>query len=264
MAAKKPISEVTISVMEIKKGEIEFLIKGTSPLIFHRMSEKVKQELLFPKGRKTAADKATSVKHNPIEEFRSSVYRSKSNETALMIPSMMFKAAISNAALDIPGATKAQIGRLVYVLNDEIPVYGIPQLLMSVTRSSDMNRTPDIRTRAIMPKWACKICMQYIKPNISEQSIINLMAAAGVITGIGDYRQQKGKSSYGQFELVGSNDEGYADIMKYGGRNKQLLALESPDFYDYDSEDLYTWFYDEFKARKGENEVLKLIEGGKS
>lgn len=260
----KSKSETTISVLEINKGEIEFLIKGTSPLIFHRMSEKVKQELLFPKGRKTAADKATSIKHNPIQEYRDTVYRSKSEETALMVPAIMFKAALSNAALDIPGATKAQIGRLVYVVGDEIPVYGVPELLMSVTRSSDINRTPDVRTRAILPQWACKVSVQYIKPNISEQSIVNLMAAAGVISGIGDYRQQKGKSSYGQFELVSTSDKEWKEIVKTGGRKAQEEALENPGFYDYDSEDLYTWFYNEFKTRKGESEALKLVQGGKA
>lgn len=259
----KTKQDATISVLEINQGEIEFLIKGSSPIIFHRMSEKVKHELLFPKGRKTAADKATSIKHNPIEEYRDSVYRSKAPETLLMIPAMMFKAAISNAALDIPGATKAQMGRLVYIVGDEIPVYGVPELMMSVTRSSDINRTPDIRTRAVITDWACKVRVQFIKPNINEQSIINLMAAAGVITGIGDYRQQKGKSSYGQFKLVGSDDEGYDEILK-SGREEQEAALDTPTFYDYDSEDLYTWFYNEFKLRKGESEALKLVQGGKS
>lgn len=264
MPAKAKSKDIAIEVMQIDKGSISFLIKGTSPLIFHRMSEKVKQELLFPKGRKTAADKATSIKHNPIEEYRDSVYRSKNKETLLMVPSMMFKGAISNAALDIPGATKAQIGRLVYVVGDEVPIYGVPELLMSVTRSSDMNRTPDIRTRAIVREWCCVVNVDFIKPNLNEKTISDLMAAAGIIAGIGDYRQQKGKSSYGQFELVGKTDKDFKRIMKEGGRKAQEAALEEPGFYDYDSEELYNWFYEEFKNRKGETEALKLIEGGKA
>lgn len=256
--------DVEVSVMEIYQGEVEFCIKGTSPLIYHRMGEKAKRELLFPKGRKTAADKATSIKHNPIQEFRDSVYRSKQPKTLLMGPSIWFKAAISNAALDIPGATKAQMGRLMWVMGDEVPIYGVPELFMSVVRSSDMNRTPDIRTRAILPEWACTIRVRYIKPNISEQSVINLLAAAGVITGVGDYRQQKGKSAYGQFELAGKTDADYKRIVKAGGRKAQEEALENPAFYDYDTEELYTWFYDEFATRKGKDEMLKLVQGGKA
>ena len=259
----KKIQNAEISVVEIHQGEVEFCIKGTSPLIYHRMGEKAKRELLFPKGRKTAADKATSIKHNPVEEFRDSVYRSKQPETLLMAPTIWFKAAITNAALDIPGATKAQMGRLVWVMDDETAVYGTPNLLMSVVRSSDMNRTPDIRTRAILPEWACRIKVRFIKPNISEQSVINLLSAAGVITGVGDYRQQKGKSAYGQFELIGKADADYKRILKMD-RKVQEEALENPAFYDYDSEELYNWFYTEFTTRKGKDEMLKLVEGGKA
>ncbi len=258
MSMKKQ-KDAEISILEIKQGEIEFLIKGASPLILHRMGEKAKREVLYPKGRKTAADKATSIKHNPIQEYRDTIYRSKAKETLLMVPSAMFKAAISNAALDIPGATKAQIGRLVWVVGDEVPVYGIPELLMSTVRLSDMNRTPDIRTRAIVREWACKIKVKYIKPNISEQSIINLVASAGIITGIGDYRQQKGKTSYGQFELVSRGDADCKSILKAGGRKAQTAAMEEPGFYDYDSQELYNWFYNEFKARRGESEALQLV-----
>ncbi len=258
----KKTSEVNI--LEIKNDIITFNIKGTSPFIFHRMSEKAKRELLFPKGRKTAADKATSIKHNPIEEYRDTVYRSKGKETCLMVPSVMFKAAISNAALDIPGATKAQIGRLVWVEDDEVPMYGIPELMMSIVRSSDMNRTPDIRTRAVLPEWACTFSVRYIKPNISEKSLINLVAASGIVSGIGDYRQQKGKSSYGQFEVASMDDADFTRIVSEQGREAQEAALENPEFYDYDSEELYNWFYDEFKERRGEKEALALVQGGKA
>lgn len=255
--AKK--QEVEISVVKLSKGAIDFCIKGTSPLIYHRMGEKAKRELLFPK-KKTAADKAANIKHNPIEEYRDTVYRSKQPETLLMAPSIWFKAAISNAALDIPGATKAQMGRLVWVMGDEVPIYGKPELLMSVVKSADMNRTPDIRTRAILREWACHINVQFIKPNISSQSVINLLAAAGVITGVGDYRQQKGKSGYGQFEITAQSDIDYKRILKQG-RKVQEEALENPGFYDYDSEELYNWFYNEFTVRKGKDEMLKLVGG---
>lgn len=261
MATKKQTKEIEVSIVELYQGEVKFKLKGTSPLIYHRMSEKVKQELLFPKGRKTAAEKATSLKHNPLEEYRDSVYRSKTRDTLLMAPSIWFKGAIQNAALDIPGATKSQMGRLVWVDGDQIPLYGIPELLMSVTRSSDMNRTPDIRTRAIVPEWVCDITVRFIRPNISEQAVINLLGAAGVITGVGDYRAQKGKSSYGQFTMVSASDADYKRIKKNGGRKAQLEAIETPSFYDYDTEELYSWFYDEYKKRRGSAEMLQLIEG---
>ena len=64
--AKAPDSG-EISVLKIQQGVVEFCLLGTSPLIFNRMAEKAKRELLMPKGRKTAADRAQSLKHQPVE-----------------------------------------------------------------------------------------------------------------------------------------------------------------------------------------------------
>ena len=63
-----------IIIFEQTRGKIEFCVLGTTPLIHNRMSQKVLQELLFPKGRKNAAEKAVTMKHNPMEEFRNSPY----------------------------------------------------------------------------------------------------------------------------------------------------------------------------------------------
>ena len=66
--------ETEINVTKVNKGIVTCHILGTSPIILNRMSEKVRHELLLPKGRKTAADKAGTLKHDPLSEFRSSPY----------------------------------------------------------------------------------------------------------------------------------------------------------------------------------------------
>src|SRR5690606_34742133 len=108
-----------------------------TPLIMNRMSQKVWQELVLPKGRKTAVEKASTMKHDPIQEYRDSPYRmdDPSAPTVLAMLPTMFKRAMGTAALDTPGAKKAQIGRLVYVEGEKIPVYGVPKVFMSITRS---------------------------------------------------------------------------------------------------------------------------------
>lgn len=42
--------------------------------------------------------------------------------------STSFKGAIRSAALDMPGAKKAQIGRLTYIAGDFVGIYGVPKL----------------------------------------------------------------------------------------------------------------------------------------
>lgn len=241
---KKTQNNEEIDILSISQASVKFCLLGITPLIYHRMSEKARRELLLPKGKKTAAAKAAFLKHNPIEEYRSSVYsfNNDSHPTRLCFPGGAFKAAIASAALDIPGAKKAQIGRLTWVAERSVAIYGVPKLFMSVVRSSDINKTPDIRTRAILPQWACEITVYFIQPQLTAQSIANLLSAAGVLIGIGDFRQEKGKGSYGQFELVEQSDKRWLDCIKNGGRKAQDKALAQPEAYDADTEEQLSWF----------------------
>lgn len=240
-----------IQVSGIDVGVSPFAIVGTSPLIFNRMAEKAKRELLLPKGRKTAADKAQSIKHDPVEEFRASVYRRLGDEgaTRLIFPAPAFKGAMSTAALETPGAKKAQIGRLVWVEGTHVDIYGIPELFMSVVRSADMNRTPDIRTRAILREWACVVTINYALPTITPTVIGTLLSAAGKIIGVGDFRQEKSKGNYGQFELTEEDDARFVRIVETMRRDAQDQALQDATPYDADSEELLAWWNTEILAR---------------
>lgn len=247
--ATKETSEVII--MEVNKGVMEFCILGTSPLICNRMSEKAKHELLAPKGRKTSAEKAASLKHDPYQEFRDSPYIMTAEDSPALIGMLptAFKAAMRTAALDVPGAKKAQIGRLVYVHGEMISVWGVPKIFMSTTRSADINRTPDIRTRAILPEWACKLTVEFVKPIIREQSIANLLAAAGFQSGIGDWRQEKGSGNYGSFKLVSADDPDFVRITSTMGRSAQIDAMNNPVAHDKETTDLLSWFVVEAERR---------------
>ena len=249
MAKKSEGTE--ISVIEITKGIIEFNILGTSPLIYNAMSKKVKEGLLCPALKKNSAEKASTMKHDPISEFRSSVYKSNRDDssTFLTLPATCFKACLCSAALDMPGASKSQIGRLTYVEGDSIEMFGIPELKMDVVRMADISHTPDIRTRAILPKWACKVVISYVKPLLRDQNVINLLAAAGITQGVGDFRPQKGKGSYGQFSLVGKDSKEFNEIVKSSGRKVQLKAMENPEFYDIESKELFRHHEAETKRR---------------
>ena len=246
-------SELVIE--ELRKGHVAFWIKGTSPMIYHAMSAPTKRVLLNPPGRKTTVEKQQSVKHDPLNEYRYSVYRRRGDgPTRLVVPATMLKAAMCNAALEVPGAKKTQIGRLVWIVGDQIDVYGIPEMFMATVRNSDMNHTPDVRTRAILPEWCCKVEIEFVAPTLNEVGISRLLATAGVVMGIGDFRQGKGAGNYGCFEIV--NEADVKAIIKSGGTKAQDDALETPGFYDADTEELYTWFTEEVEHR-GQTKQLK-------
>lgn len=254
MAVRKnstPSDEVS-DILKVSQGQFECCIVGTSPLILNRMSEKAKRELLMPRGRKNAVEKATTLKHSPMDEYRASAYRlpDPNAPTYLAHLSTAFKGALRTAALDMPGAKKSQIGRLTYIAGDYVGIYGVPKLFMSVTRSADINKTPDIRTRAIVPHWACRVVVTYVQPLIRAQAVANLLAAAGLTIGVGDWRPEKGAGSYGQFRISDQNDAEFREIVKNGGRKAQVAAIETPVCYDDETAELLSWYDDEVGRRQ--------------
>lgn len=243
---KQQDTEVVIDKLGV--GVATCWVRGNTPLIYNSMSAKVLHELLAPKGRKTAADKAQNLKHDPLDEYRNSVYRrTGTGPTRLVFPCGAVKSAMMNAALEIPGAKKAQIGRLVWVQGENIDVWGVPKMLMKVVRSADMNKTPDVRTRAVVAEWACKITVQFVMPTMNETAVARLLETAGLVIGFGDFRQEKGKGNYGQFSLADEKD--VTGIVKVGGMKAQDAALETPEFHDAETAELFDWWLGEMKRR---------------
>lgn len=263
MAKGKSNIETEISIMEINEGQLDVCIVGASPFVYNAMSEKTRGELLMPSPKKNAAEKASRLKHIPIDEYRASTYQSRDPKTAtkLQFLSTAFKKAMASAALDIPGANKSQLGRLVWVNGERVDMYGVPKIFCAIVRSADMNKTPDVRTRAILPEWACRISLRFMKPILKEHTIANLLAAAGYTQGVGDGRQQKGSLSYGQFRIVTPDNPDYVRICKTGGRKAQEAALESPEPHDEETERLLSWFDDEL-VRRGNTSLATPKKNG--
>lgn len=242
-------------VEELSAGQIEICILGTSPFIYNAVSLKARQELLFPRARLTSSQRAMTLKHDPMSEFRNSVYRRRQSETGstrLVFPCPAFKGVVSTAALDLPSdVTKAKIGRLTWIEGDRLDIYGVPEMLMSVVRNSDIGHTPDIRSRAILPRWCCRVTIRYVRPILNERVLSGLLSMGGLTVGIGDFRQEKGKGSYGQFEICEAGNPRFQEIIENGGMAAQDAALRDPEFYDAETEELYAWFCDELLRRRG-------------
>jgi len=249
MATKQIGNSVHIEACE--QDTIIVAIVGTSPLIFNRMSEKARQQLLMGAGKKTAAEKAGQAKHNPLAEYRASPYRMRADDapTLLGFPSSAFKGAMETAALETPGAKKAQVGRLISVSWDNVAIYGVPEIFCSITRSADMAKTPDVRTRAIVPEWAAMLSVSFVTPTLRAPMVLTLLANAGIVSGIGDWRQEKGAGNFGAFRVTNPDDEQFQRIVKSGGRAVQEAALERPRAFDAETAELLEWYGQEVGRR---------------
>lgn len=256
--AKRQADTTAIQVLEIDRGELEFQIIGTSALVCNRMSQKARRELLLPGPKKTRTQKESTLKHNPLEEYRASPYKLKKDDapTLVAFPGAGFKRAIASAAID-QGAKRAQVARLCWVPEEYVPIYGVPQLYMTVVRSADMNKTPDIRTRMIIPRWACTLRLQFVQPILKPQIVANLLAGAGVYIGVGDGRPEKGALTFGQFRIAAATDAEFRHIVKHGGRQAQLEAYRDPVSYDDETAEMMQWF--QAAARKRDFKIAETV-----
>lgn len=246
----KKTEDTTITIQPLKRGSVKLRIIGVTPLFQNRMANKAKFQLLTGGQKKTKADRA-HIKHDSLREFRDSAEILPAGPTALGLRVVAVKASMCTAALETPGLTKTSAQRLIYMPGDFVPLYGTPQLRMDVVRSADIARTPDVRTRCFLPRWGAEVEISFITPQLSVQGVVSLLCNAGVLIGVGDFRQEKGKGAFGSFRVIGEGekDSEWDDLVKNHGRMVQQSALADPEFADRDTEDLMEHFHSEVKRR---------------
>lgn len=248
---KKVEGNNSLYIEALKQGRVTLRLIGTTGLFFNAMSAKAKRTLLIGGGKKTAAEKK-ELKHDPETEFRDSTYRLSSGPTLLGFPAPGVKGAMATAALETAGVTKSSVQRLIFLPEQKIKVWGKPYLRCDVVRSADMNKTPDIRTRAFLPRWCAEVDIAYVQPTLTVHSIVSLLSNAGVICGIGDFRQEKGKGSYGTFAVAGDDLGDWQplwDDLMAEGRQVQEAAMANPEYVDEETASLMLMMEEERSKR---------------
>lgn len=240
-----------LQISALKRGRITVRLVGETPLYFNAMSAKARRDLLIGGKRKTAAERQ-EIKHDPVAEFRASIYREEDGPTLLGFPAPAVKAAMATAALETAGVTKTSVQRLIFLPHYRLPIYGTPLLKMDVVRSADIGKTPDVRTRAFLRRWATEVEIAYVTPTLSAHSIVSLLVNAGIVCGIGDFRQEKGRGSFGTFRVIGPDDEDPEwDALMAEGREVQEAAMEAAEPVDADTRELLAQFRREQMRRAG-------------
>lgn len=241
----------TLQIKALQRGVIRLRLIGTEPLFMNRMSAKAKQVLLVGSKKKTTAEKA-NIKHDPMREFVDAMDRNMATgPTALLQRIDAIKSSMCEAAIETEGLTKTGTQRLLFLPGEKTPFYGVPQLRMDITRNADPGRTPDVRTRPFFPQWGCEVEVQYIMPQLNQHAVVTLLSNAGVLIGLGDFRQGKGKGCYGQFRVIGADqqDDEWDFLVKNCGRSAQEAAIKNPEFANFETEELFEFCLGETKRR---------------
>jgi hypothetical protein len=171
-------------------------IKGLTPLIPHRWSEKAKG--MMPGHPDGDALKKKKGIRKPQEEAEGCLYRLPDGR--LGVPATAFKAAMISACrfYDKPSMTEA---KLLFYVHGEGPeqlveVQGNLQLREDTPRNS--NGSADLRYRYMITEWSTTLKISFPPSSISEGAVISIIDAAGRC-GVCDWRPSAPKSFTGTF-----------------------------------------------------------------
>lgn len=190
----------TAELQKIKVETATITVKGLSPLIMHRWSEKARREMLDKQMKKTVKKEAKS----PEEQYEASVY--KLDDGRFGFPADAFKKAMIRGA--------KQIGLVMTDARTSFFVHGeyctrddreLVEITGDVTPREDMVRlngaTADIRFRGQVVGWGAKLNISYNSSITSFDQIVNMLHAAGYGVGVGEWRPEK-DGTFGRFEVV--------------------------------------------------------------
>lgn len=254
MAVKKKVETEGAMVTALKHGEIKLRLIGATPFYYNSMSLKAKRDLLIGGGKKTTAQRR-EIKHNPEQEFRDSVYKKSHGNTHLYFPPAAIKQAMATAAIETKGVAKTNVQRLIFLPDLEMEIYGKPYLKIDTVRMADINKTPDMRTRAYLKEWCAEVKINFVMPTLTATDVFTLLQNAGTIIGLGDFRQEKGRGAYGCFTVTGEELPNWKEYKADWNRitkqamNEQQYAMDYPEYADDQTAELMS-FLEEERARR--------------
>ena len=186
---------------------VQFNVRGTSPLISHRWSEKAKQ-MMLDKQMKKAVKPHTA--KNPQKDFEESLYllsNGKHPKGPYGFPAVGFKAAAVRAAKSLPTMTMTDARSMFYVVPDDgdlVKIIGDPPVMRE--DMVKISQSTDIRYRGEFKKWSVVLTVKYNADVISPEQLLNLFELAGFCCGVGEWRMERGGTN-GTFTLLEVNKE---------------------------------------------------------
>jgi hypothetical protein len=209
--AKTKVRE-TITITPPRFQIAEFQITGTSPLVIHRFSAKVKEQMKqkMEMGRAAGGTKKRDPKltDDLYEEAR---YRFEDGGDGFTAHSV--RCAMIDACR-LTGAVMARAKLSVFVLADgydvhepQIPlvrIIGKPKKQEDICRVSNPKRDPYLAVRAAYYNWKAKIRIKWDADQMTLQDVTNLLSRVGQQVGLGEGRPNSRSSvglGWGLFEV---------------------------------------------------------------
>lgn len=214
---KKGKSEnVTIKAPDIRTAEFELV--GTAPLVMHKFSTKVQEQI---RATQEAGSTAKSKKNREAKDFEQKCREAAhvSVEGWYGIPASAFRAALI-AACRLVGYQMTKAKMSIFVVEDGYSDDGTalvrlrapaPEVRLEpmthIAPCRNDNGSVDLRARPMFKQWACTLRVRYDADQFTTTDAANLLMRAGVQVGVLEGRPFSKEScgmGWGTFAIEGS------------------------------------------------------------
>lgn len=215
MATKKTSTEsVAIEIPQLKLETAVIHVKGDTPLIVHKWSEKAKKEIRDKQMKKATTKKEAK---DPVADFIDTLYwldgepeektteafeKAMENGARFGFPATGFKQCAIIGAYRLGADIKTTVAKAAIIIPCEyIEIKG-----KAVTMREDMvkvggiSKVADIRYRAQIEDWVADIPVRYASNVMSLEQVINLFNLGGFACGVGEWRNEK-NGVFGSFHV---------------------------------------------------------------
>lgn len=213
MATKKAES-VAIEIPQLKMDTAIIHVKGDTPLIVHKWSEKAKKEIRDKQMKKATTKKEAK---DPVADFIDTLYwldnepeektiegfeNAMKNGARFGFPATGFKQAAIMGAYRLGADIKTTVAKAAIIIPAEyIEIKG-----KAVTMREDMvkvggiSKVADIRYRAQIEDWEADIPVKFCSSVMSLEQVVNLFNMGGFACGVGEWRNEK-NGIFGSFHV---------------------------------------------------------------
>lgn len=221
MAAKQA-AKIEISPPNFKT--LSLRINGTSPLMMHKFSAKMRRQI---EEKQTATSKISKRREPKDYEAEFNAARYISDEGWDGVPAGAIRASMIAACRKVQGLPMTQAKGAFFIIaqghdkEDRTPLIRIHGKPVHDTRPVRLESgVADLRNRPRYDDWFMEFAVQFDADMLSGQDVCNLLARAGAQVGIGELRPQ-GPNSYGGDFGCWQVQEGLTDRMPSKKAKKQ-------------------------------------------
>jgi hypothetical protein len=188
------------SIDRISAETLLIPLRGTSPLVVHRFSEKAKLQMLHAaQGKKTPKQPK-----DPQAEYEAAFYRLK--DGGYGFPALAFKSAtVGGARFYGKEISMTALKQFIFFSGEPgddghyyVPITGEPAMREDVVRVG--RGGTDLRYRPQFTEWSTILTVTYVQSMLTRGSLLSLIDAGGMGVGVGEWRPER-DGDFGTYQI---------------------------------------------------------------